>query len=312
MVPVADTRYARATVEYALEAYDDARFVVLHSRNGRADLARSTAGRVESWLEELGVTADVDVHEAESYLFGPRDYAEAIATYAGELDVLLPPDFETEAPAISTASLVAWLHDFDVVVEVAPVETRVRRPALLTRGGWARWILSAAASFVFYLAVGGLTLFDVVTGAFVAALVATVTYRVTWASRPRLVSLPSIGLRLLVFLPYLGYEIAKANLQIAYVVLHPRLPIDPCVERFDALVYGGFPLSTLANSITLTPGTLTLDADGRTLHVHALTRGSREGLLDGYLERAVRFVFYGRTAMDVPTPRERGEGGEDD
>jgi len=104
-------------------------------------------------------------------------------------------------------------------------------------------------------------------------------------------------------------EIAVANLQIAYVVLHPDLPIDPEVVELRAAVWGDTAVTTLANSITLTPGTLTVSVTDRAFAVHSLTPGSRADLFDGGLERAVRFVFYGREAASIPTPRERGDDG---
>jgi len=70
------------------------------------------------------------------------------------------------------------------------------------------------------------------------------------------------------------------------------------------------PTATLANSITLTPGTLTIDVLDDTFHVHALVPGAREGLLGGALERGVRFVFYGRRAARIASPAERRRVGE--
>jgi multicomponent Na+:H+ antiporter subunit E len=100
--------------------------------------------------------------------------------------------------------------------------------------------------------------------------------------------------------------------EIAYVVLHPDLPIDPAVVEFDAAVWSALPVTTLANSITLTPGTLTVDVSRRHFTVHTLTQNSREGLFSGSLERAVRFLFYGRTAARIPSPLERRETEDDE
>jgi len=68
-------------------------------------------------------------------------------------------------------------------------------------------------------------------------------------------------------------------------------------------------VTTLANSITLTPGTLTVSVTDRAFTIHSLTAGARADLFDGGLERAVRFVFYGRESMAIATPRERGDDG---
>jgi multicomponent Na+:H+ antiporter subunit E len=71
------------------------------------------------------------------------------------------------------------------------------------------------------------------------------------------------------------------------------------------------PVTTLANSITLTPGTLTIDVARQHFLVHALIPGAEDDLLEGTLERLVRFVFYGRESARIATPRERLEDQEE-
>jgi multicomponent Na+:H+ antiporter subunit E len=73
------------------------------------------------------------------------------------------------------------------------------------------------------------------------------------------------------YVPWLVVEIVKANLAVTRIVLHPRLPLDPVVLRFRLPVRGDLAVTTLANSITLTPGTITLDVEGDQMVVHALT-----------------------------------------
>jgi len=132
-------------------------------------------------------------------------------------------------------------------------------------------------------------------------------HRITFSDRLRLRTLGPQLVRLVIYTPYLLYEIIKSNLLVSYVILHPRLPIEPRMTEVECAVWGGMPVTTLANSITLTPGTLTVRAHGRELVVHSLIPAAREGLFDGGLERGVRFVFYGRRALALATPRERGD-----
>lgn len=75
-----------------------------------------------------------------------------------------------------------------------------------------------------------------------------------------------------VYLFVLAYEILKANLQVAYIVIHPDLPIRPGVVRVRTSLKTSAARVALANSITLTPGTLTLDLDDKegVLYVHWL------------------------------------------
>ncbi|WP_255150490.1 Na+/H+ antiporter subunit E [Halorarius halobius] len=81
-------------------------------------------------------------------------------------------------------------------------------------------------------------------------------------------SIPWILRYLAVFI----YELLTANVDVAYRVLHPSLPIDPDVIAVPLRVESDAAITTIANSITLTPGTLTMDHDSETntLYVHAI------------------------------------------
>jgi multicomponent Na+:H+ antiporter subunit E len=93
------------------------------------------------------------------------------------------------------------------------------------------------------------------------------------------------------YLPWLLKEIVVANLQVARVVLDPALPIDPVVVRFKAPLSQDLALMTLGNSITLTPGTITLDVEDREFVVHALTTRAGADLVEGSMAQRVGRVF---------------------
>ncbi|HXG02103.1 MAG TPA: Na+/H+ antiporter subunit E [Candidatus Binatia bacterium] len=97
--------------------------------------------------------------------------------------------------------------------------------------------------------------------------------------------------RLAAYVPWLLGEIVRANLQVARVVLHPALPIDPVVVRVPAPPAGDLAVTVLGNSITLTPGTVTLDHEGPWLVVHALTARSAADLSGGAMARRVERLF---------------------
>jgi multicomponent Na+:H+ antiporter subunit E len=120
---------------------------------------------------------------------------------------------------------------------------------------------------------------------------------------------PSVGtavsiLRAVVFVPSLLLAVARANIALVAVVLDPDLPIDPDVVRISA-PEGTFARALLANSITLTPGTLTLDIVDNELIVHTLTEASKADLLEGSLARSVAFVT-GESGSDIVS----ADGGE--
>lgn len=66
------------------------------------------------------------------------------------------------------------------------------------------------------------------------------------------------------------WELIKANFHVAYIVIHPLLPIKPGIVKVKTKLKRDSALTMLANSITLTPGTLTVDVDvdDQILYVH--------------------------------------------
>lgn len=74
----------------------------------------------------------------------------------------------------------------------------------------------------------------------------------------------------LLYVPYLLWAIVRSNLDVALRVLHPRLPIRPGIVKVRTRLRTPLARLVLANSITLTPGTLSVDVDGEDLYVHWL------------------------------------------
>jgi len=106
--------------------------------------------------------------------------------------------------------------------------------------------------------------------------------------------------RLLGYLPWLLVNIAKSNLQVAYLVLHPRMPIAPVLIRFKSRLSSQLARVTLANSITLTPGTITVDLKNDEYLVHALIQASADLLIMGVMQKKVAALY--REEED-PQPR---------
>ena len=91
----------------------------------------------------------------------------------------------------------------------------------------------------------------------------------------------------LTYWPWLLWEIAKSAWDVTKRILHPSLPISPVLVRLKAGQHSIVGRVTYANSITLTPGTITLELEGDDLLVHALTREGAESLLAGDMDRRV-------------------------
>ena len=93
--------------------------------------------------------------------------------------------------------------------------------------------------------------------------------------------------RTLAYVPWLGLEIIKANLDVARRILDPRLPISPNLIIVPASQTTEIGRVVYANSITLTPGTVSVSVNDDSIEVHALTRDAAAGVETGAMDRRV-------------------------
>ncbi|QTA86248.1 Na+/H+ antiporter subunit E [Desulfonema magnum] len=77
---------------------------------------------------------------------------------------------------------------------------------------------------------------------------------------PQLKKMPGLWFRFIRYIPWLLYQVFIANIHVMYLVFHPRMMdvIDPRIMKFKSRLTSDMSLVTLANSITLTPGTITV------------------------------------------------------
>lgn len=102
-------------------------------------------------------------------------------------------------------------------------------------------------------------------------------------------TIPFVGF--LIYLPWLGYRILLANLHVTRVILHPQLPIAPTLIHHRTTLHHPASVVLLANSITLTPGTITVEVDAPRLVVHALDGDSAGDLTTRAFEGQIARVF---------------------
>ena len=109
-----------------------------------------------------------------------------------------------------------------------------------------------------------------IIGGFVSAFVAFMVGDL-FVTRPHVLMHPSrYWYFFAYYLPLFLWECFKANLDVAYRVLHPRLPINPGIVKVRTKLTTETALTFLANSITLTPGTMSvdIDKDNGILYIH--------------------------------------------
>jgi len=99
-----------------------------------------------------------------------------------------------------------------------------------------------------------------------------------------------LSLRLFTYIPWLLGAIVKANIDIARRILSPSMPISPNIVHIEASQHTEVGQAIYANSITLTPGTITLLVRDGTLTIHALTQESAADLKTGDMDRRVTGV----------------------
>ncbi len=109
-----------------------------------------------------------------------------------------------------------------------------------------------------------------IVGIFVSAFVAFMTGDL-FIQRPHVLKHPMRYVYFIFwYLPVFVWEIIKANIDVAYRVLHPALPINPGIVKVKTKLKSDTALTFLANSITLTPGTMSVDIDPErgVLYIH--------------------------------------------
>ncbi|MEJ8553826.1 Na+/H+ antiporter subunit E [Tepidibacter sp. Z1-5] len=79
-------------------------------------------------------------------------------------------------------------------------------------------------------------------------------------------------------------EVIKANIDVAKIVLSPKIDIEPVVVNFKTKLKSDLCRVILANSITLTPGTITMVMENDVYTIHCLKKQFAEGLLDSKFE----------------------------
>jgi multicomponent Na+:H+ antiporter subunit E len=145
--------------------------------------------------------------------------------------------------------------------------------------------LSASLFALWLLLSGHYDPLILVLGAMSCVFVAWIAYRMDVADRE---GHPiHLTWRVLLYWPWLFWEIVKANVEVARLILSPKLPISPTVIKVKASQPDDLGRVTYANSITLTPGTVSIDVRDATIEVHAITHEMAEALETGEMDRRV-------------------------
>ena len=100
-----------------------------------------------------------------------------------------------------------------------------------------------------------------------------------------------LWLRIFLYLPWLFYKIIQSSLHLSKLILHPDLPIAPQFISVESKLYHHAAIVLFGNSITLTPGTITVEVDRNNLIVHALDKVLSEDVTSKQMESKIADIF---------------------
>lgn len=151
---------------------------------------------------------------------------------------------------------------------------------------------AAAPLMLFWLVLtASVRIADVVMGAILSLLLGWWAANALWRdAEPPTLSVRQTW-RFCLYIPWLLKEIVVAAVGVAEKVLDPAMPVDPCVIVHRSPLTRSVSRVAFANSITLTPGTLTVDLEDGTFTVHCLAPDFAAGIENGDMERRIHRVF---------------------
>jgi len=160
-----------------------------------------------------------------------------------------------------------------------------------TRSGFQNFVATFVMLMGFWALLSGkFDAFHITLGVICSLIVAYLGHDLLFAN-VRVGDGRVIAQRFLYYIPWLLREIVTANFHVAYLALSPEMPIDPQIITFRTKLESDISWVTLANSITLTPGTITMDIEDREFMVHALDRKVADDLDTGEMEDRVAHIF---------------------
>ena len=179
------------------------------------------------------------------------------------------------------------------------------RGAQEAKSGFQNFVATFFILLIFWALLSGkYDSFHLTLGAICSIIIAYLTHELLFAN-VRVGDTMLIVQRFITYIPWLVYQIILSNIHVAYLALSPKMPIEPQILRFSTKLESDISWVTLANSITLTPGTITMDIKEGEFFVHALSKKVADDLNTGEMEDRIAHIFmeadhiYIQDALDV-------------
>lgn len=146
--------------------------------------------------------------------------------------------------------------------------------------------------FPFWMPLSGFfDVFHLSIGVGCCALVAYLSHDLLFVN-VRVGDMRTIVRRFFAYIPWLIYQIYLSSIHVAKIVLSPKMPVQPHIIKFKTKLESDISLVTFANSITLTPGTITIDIKDGEYYVHCIDEAVSEDLLSvGEMEDRIAHIY---------------------
>jgi multicomponent Na+:H+ antiporter subunit E len=158
----------------------------------------------------------------------------------------------------------------------------------------ARTVVTFVILLTFWIILSGyFDTFHLGAGIICCAIVTVISGDLLFQSGRTIPASVGTFIRFLLFIPRLLMSILVANIDVAYRILHPKMPVDPGIITLETSFRDDVLRTSFANAITLTPGTITVEVSGGTFIVHALTQenAQKDLLIDRDMEHTLAGIF---------------------
>jgi len=158
-----------------------------------------------------------------------------------------------------------------------------------------KYLATFASLLIVYLFLAGFTVEEVIAGSIVSAILTLllakyIDFKIDILLPWKLVKF------VFIYIPVFIWKLLLANFDVARRVLSPKIPLNPGIVKIKTGLKGDFGKLTLANSITLTPGTLSIDVEGDSLYVHTVdvkgkSEAENQANISGPFEKILGGIF---------------------
>lgn len=138
-----------------------------------------------------------------------------------------------------------------------------------------KYVMAFLTLLLVYLFLAGFTIEEVILGSLVSAVITALlarklNFKVGWNFPYKLLKF------LFIYLPVFIWKLILANIDVARRVLSFKIPLNPGIVKVKTHIKSDIGKLTLANSITLTPGTLSIDVKDDYIYVHTIDMGKNQ------------------------------------